>query len=66
MNTEDKLKDYYDKLSEIFSEMIKDGIEPSIVSESKNGVVQDYGIKLRGTDDKMIDVTIYLSMKWFE
>ena len=37
MNAEDKLNDYYDKLSEIFSEMIKDGVEPSIVSESKNG-----------------------------
>ena len=63
---EDKVGVYYDKLSEIFLEMINDGIEPSIVTETKNGVVEDYGIKLRGTDDKMIDVTIYLSMKWFE
>ena len=65
MNAEDKLKDYYDKLSEIFSEMIKDGIEPSIVSESKNGVVQDYGIQLETIDDKMVTLQIYLSMKWF-
>ena len=63
---EDKVGVYYDKLSELFLEMINDGIEPSIVTETKNGVVEDYGIKLRGTDDKMIDVTIYLSMKWFE
>lgn len=65
MNAEDKLNDYYDKLSEIFSEMIKDGVEPSIVSESKNGVVQDYGIKLETRDDKMVTLQIYLSMKWF-
>ena len=65
MNAEDKLKNYYDKLSEIFSEMIKDGIEPSIVSESKNGVTQDYGIQLETIDDKMITLEIYLSMKWF-
>ena len=65
MNAEDKLKDYYDKLSEIFSEMIKDGIEPSIVSESKNGVVQDYGIQLETIDDRMVTLEIYLSMKWF-
>ena len=58
MNAEDKLKDYYDKLSEIFSEMIKDGIEPSIVSESKNGVVQDYGIQLETIDDKMVTLQI--------
>ena len=63
---EDKVNVYYDKLSELFLEMINDGVEPSIVTETKNGVVEDYGIKLRGTDDKMIDVTIYLSMKWFE
>ena len=65
MNAEDKLKDYYDKLFEIFSEMIKDGIEPSIVSESKNGVVQDYGIQLETIDDRMVTLQIYLSMKWF-
>ena len=63
---EDKVNVYYDKLSELFLEMINDGVEPSIVTETKNGVVEDYGIKLRGTNDKMIDVTIYLSMKWFE
>ena len=65
MTAEDKLKDYYDKLSEIFLEMIKDGIEPSIASESKNGVVQDYGIQLETIDDRMVTLEIYLSMKWF-
>jgi hypothetical protein len=62
---EDKIKMYYDKLSELFLEMINDGIEPSINTETRNGIIEDYGIKLKGKDERMIDINIYLSMRWF-
>ena len=62
---EDKIKMYYDKLSELFLEMINDGIEPSINTETRNGIIEDYGIELKGKDERMIDMSIYLSMKWF-
>ena len=62
---EDKLKMYYDKLSELFLEMINDGIEPSVNTETRNGIIEDYGIELKGKDERLIDVNIYLSMKWF-
>ena len=62
---EDKIKMYYDKLSELFLEMINDGIEPSINTETRNGMIEDYGIELKGKDERMIDVNIYLSMRWF-
>ena len=62
---EDKIKMYYDKLSELFLEMINDGIEPSINTETRNGIIEDYGIELKGKDERMIDVNIYLSMRWF-
>lgn len=62
---EDKIKMYHDKLSELFLEMINDGIEPSINTETRNGIIEDYGIELKGKDERMIDMSIYLSMKWF-
>ena len=62
---EDKIKMYYDKLSELFLEMINDGIEPSINTKTRNGIIEDYGIELKGKDERMIDVNIYLSMRWF-